>query len=61
METHSGGTNKISLALTERGTKKETEPVFPTFKEPRNRLQGIDSASLCRMRAGTTTLFLLGS
>jgi hypothetical protein len=28
MEKHSGGTNKISLALTELGTKKETEPVF---------------------------------
>jgi hypothetical protein len=24
-----------------------TEPVFVTFKEPRNRFRGIDSASLC--------------
>ncbi len=38
-------------------------PNFLTLKEPRNRFQGIDAASLCTVawRAGTTTLFLLGS
>jgi hypothetical protein len=32
-----------------------------TFREPKNRFQGIDSASLCSLAAGTTTLFPLGS
>jgi hypothetical protein len=34
---------------------------FQTFKEPKNRFQGTNSARLCAWRAGTTTLFLLGS
>ncbi len=36
-------------------------PYFYTFMEPRNRFQGMDSASLCSMAAGTITLFLLGA
>ncbi len=37
-------------------------PNFSTFKEPRSRFQGINSASLCiAWRAGTITLFLFGS
>jgi hypothetical protein len=36
-------------------------PNVKTFKEPRNRFQGINSASLCSLAGGTITLFLLGS
>ncbi len=36
-------------------------PNFQTFMEPRNRFQGINFAKICAWRAGTITLFLLGS
>jgi hypothetical protein len=40
----------------------EQSPNFKTFMEPRNRFQGTSSANLCiAWRAGTITLFLLGS
>ena len=58
------GTRECFLALTGLvGPVQENtaERVFLN-KEPRNPFQGIDSVSLCRdWRAGTTTLFLLGS
>jgi Niemann-Pick C1 protein len=41
--------------------RESAEPeFFKTFKEPKNRFQGINSASLCSLTR-TTTLFLLGS
>jgi hypothetical protein len=46
----------------EQGVHKS--PYFQTFMEPRNRFQGINSASLCTYVAwwaGTITLFLVGS
>ncbi len=36
-------------------------PNVKTFKEPKNRFQGTNSARLLVWRAGTTALFLLGS
>ncbi len=35
----------------------ESQPKFVKFKEPRNLIQGIDSAAYLAWRAGTKTLF----
>jgi hypothetical protein len=39
----------------------KSKPVFETFMEPKNRFHGIDPPAYEAWRAGTTTLFLLGS
>jgi hypothetical protein len=55
--------NKIRLKLWTQG--KQEQPIqrskILTFKEPKNRFKGINSASYVAWRAGTTTLFPLGS
>jgi hypothetical protein len=57
---------EVSSPKSFSSSTKSPSPYFKTFMEPRNRFQGMNSASLCTMyyvlwRAGTITLFLLGS
>jgi hypothetical protein len=60
--------SRVEAGRTHIIRQQKPEPDFlKTFKVPKNRFQGTNSASLCgplvcvAWRAGTTTLFLLGS
>jgi hypothetical protein len=50
-----------SNVLTRGPPQVVQRPNFLSFKEPKDRFQGTNSATLLAWRAGTTTLFLLGS
>jgi hypothetical protein len=48
---HEGGYQggRVPAARVQHLNNKQTEPVFLTFMEPRNRFQGINSANLCSL------------
>jgi hypothetical protein len=52
---------KGSLLLCSIDRTGQEQSEFLKFKEPKNRFQGIISASICSLAGRMTTLFLLGS